>query len=117
MLPAGSIARGTNLFRFSSSAFVSANRSSSTTSTSAMRRISRQVRQDSSGCVVRNRRISSSSVRPNTREAKVMETQQPPNKVQLGPTGAYVASPREAMVYLGLAREKLYELINTNQTK
>jgi excisionase family DNA binding protein len=34
---------------------------------------------------------------------------------QLGPSGSYVASPKEAMMFLGVAREKLYELLNSNE--
>jgi excisionase family DNA binding protein len=34
---------------------------------------------------------------------------------QLGPNGSFVASPNEAMTYLGIGREKLYQLLNDNK--
>lgn len=34
---------------------------------------------------------------------------------QLGPNGSLVASPNETMRYLGIGREKLYQLINGNE--
>ena len=34
---------------------------------------------------------------------------------QLGPNGSFVASPNEAMTYLGIGREKLYQLLNDNE--
>jgi hypothetical protein len=33
-------------------------------------------------------------------------------EARLGPNGSLVASPKEAMNYIGIARAKLYELIN-----
>jgi hypothetical protein len=34
---------------------------------------------------------------------------------QLGPNGSFVASPNQAMAYLGIARGKLYELLNSGE--
>jgi hypothetical protein len=34
---------------------------------------------------------------------------------QLGPNGSLVASPNETMTYIGVGREKLYQLINANE--
>jgi hypothetical protein len=38
-------------------------------------------------------------------------------KLQLGPTGSFVASPKEAMNFLGIARAKLYELIASGEVE
>ncbi|WP_316196853.1 DNA-binding protein [Bradyrhizobium sp. SZCCHNS3053] len=34
---------------------------------------------------------------------------------QLGPNGSLVASPNETMIYIGVGRAKLYELLNSNE--
>lgn len=34
---------------------------------------------------------------------------------QLGPNGTLVATPNETMLYLGIGRAKLYELINSGE--
>ncbi|WP_257164780.1 helix-turn-helix domain-containing protein [Bradyrhizobium sp. SRS-191] len=39
------------------------------------------------------------------------------NYLQLGPNGSYVASPNEAMNFLGVARAKLYELIKNGEVE
>jgi hypothetical protein len=34
---------------------------------------------------------------------------------QLGPTGSLVATPNQTMAYIGIGREKLYQLINAGE--
>jgi hypothetical protein len=39
----------------------------------------------------------------------------PTAEAQLGPTGSLVATPNQTMAYIGVAREKLYQLINAGE--
>jgi hypothetical protein len=37
------------------------------------------------------------------------------NVPQLGPNGSLVATPNQTMIFIGVGRAKLYELINSNE--
>jgi excisionase family DNA binding protein len=44
-----------------------------------------------------------------------IQTAGPGDDAQLGPNGSLVATPNQTMAYIGVGREKLYQLINEGE--